>query len=444
GYGLHTDASQRFERGVDPAGQVRAIERATALLLAIAGGEAGPLTDVCHKDAMPVRKALALRQSRLHALLGMTLDKPEVTGILRTLGLAVEESADGWMVDAPGFRFDLALEVDLIEEVARVFGYQRIPEITATAALPLGPVTERRIDAVHAADTMVARDYQEIVTYSFIDGELDRRFSGSEPELVLGNPISSEMSVMRRSLWPGMLMAAASNLARQQERVRLFEFGTTFHGTLAKPVELMRFAGLALGPAVDEQWGSDSREVDFFDIKADVEALLGLAGAEGQTAFVETGHPALQPGQAAQIVRDGNVIGVVGKLHPSTGRSLDINRSVFLFELDAAPAFAARVPVAAPVSRFPAIRRDIAVLVAEKVTAAELIQVALSAAPDIIRRVVVFDVYRGPGIEAGLKSVAFGLILQETSRTLTDEDADSATAAAVRKLQAEFAAVLRE
>ena len=443
-YGLHTDASLRFERGVDPAGQARAVERATALLLEIAGGSAGPLTDVCHSDRLPKCSPVALRRSRLRSLLGMELDGPEVTRILRDLSLDVEETDGGWVVQPPTFRFDLEIEDDLIEEVARVFGYDRIPEATATAALPLRPVTEQSVDPVRVADTLVARDYQEVVTYSFIDPATDRMFAGSESELVLGNPISSEMSVMRGSLWPGMLKVAAANLARQQERVRLFEIGKTFHGALARPEEVVRVAGLAIGSALPEQWSVKSREVDFFDVKADIEALLGLTGKEGELLFEQTGHPALQAGQSAQIVCGGRVIGIAGKLHPSTARALDISRGVQLFELDAAAAFAAGVPVAAAVSRFPAIRRDIAVVVADDITSATLIQVALSAAPDIIRRAVIFDVYRGPGIEAGLKSVALGLILQETSRTLTDDDADSATAGAVQKLQQECSAKLRE
>jgi phenylalanyl-tRNA synthetase beta chain len=252
------------------------------------------------------------------------------------------------------------------------------------------------------------------------------------------------MSVMRGSLWPGMLKAAAANLARQQERVRLFEIGKTFHGTLASPEEVVRVAGLATGPALPEQWSMKSREVDFFDVKADIEALLSLTGRGAEVAFEHAGHPALQAGQSAQIVCGGRAIGVTGKLHPSTARAFDISRAVQLFELDAAAAFAAGVPVATAVSRFPAIRRDIAVVVADDITSATLIQVALSAAPDIIRRAVVFDVYRGPGIEAGLKGVALGLILQETCRTLTDDDADNATARAVQKLQQECSAILRE
>jgi phenylalanyl-tRNA synthetase beta chain len=443
-YGLHTDASLRFERGVDPEGQARAIERATHLLLEIAGGAAGPLTDVSHPGSLPKRCPVALRRSRLNSLLGLQVDGAEVGRILRSLRLAVEETEDGWTVTPPGFRFDIGIEDDLIEEVARVFGYDRIPETTASAALPLGPVTERRIDLERVACTLVARDYQEVVTYSFIDADSNRLLTGNDPDLALSNPISSEMSVMRASLWPGMLKVAASNLARQQERVRLFEIGKTFHGSLASTCETVRVAGLAIGTAAPEQWGVESKEVDFFDLKADVEALLGLSGAEGDSVFLHAGHPALQAGQTAEILRHGEPIGVAGKLHPSVARALDISRSVLLFELDAAAAFAAGIPSARTISRFPGIRRDIAVVVADDITSAQLIQVALSAAPDIIRRAVVFDVYRGPGIEAGLKSVALGLILQETSRTLTDVDADIAMSKAVQKLQQECSASLRE
>ena len=443
-YGLHTDASLRYERGVDPVGQARAIERATHLLLEIAGGSAGPMTDLMHAGHLPKRNPISLRRSRLHSLLGMQLDNLEVSHILRSLRLLVKDTADGWAVEAPGFRFDLGIEDDLIEEVARVYGYDRIPETTASAALPLTPVTESRVDQERVADTLVARDYQEVITYSFVDAASDQVVSGQASSLVLSNPISSEMSVMRASLWPGMLKIAASNIARQQERVRLFEIGKTFHGTLADTHEVVRVAGLASGTAAPEQWGTVQKEVDFFDLKADVEALLGLAGATGELGFAEVRHPALQAGQSAQIMRNGEPIGVAGKLHPSAARALDVSRAVLLFELDAAAAFAARVPSATAVSRFPAIRRDIAVIVRDDITSAHLIQVALSAAPDIIRRAVVFDVYRGPGIEAGLKSVALGLILQETSRTLTDVDADTAMSKAVQKLQQECSATLRE
>lgn len=443
-YALHTDASLRFERGVDPEGQARAIERATALLLGIAGGRAGPVDDAVHRDRLPRREAIELRRSRLLQVLGVEPPGAEVAAILGRLGLGIGATAAGWRVQPPSFRFDLEIEDDLIEEVARIYGYDRIPEATAVGPLPLGPLSERRVDPERLAGTLVARDYREAVTYSFIDAETDRLFTGKATPLVLSNPLSAEMTVMRGSLWPGLLRAAAANLAHQQERVRLFEIGTTFHGTLEEPVEVPRLAGVVLGPAVAEQWGSEAREVDFFDMKADVEALLDLTGEGEAFAFLEAGHPVLQPGQAAGIRRQAAQAGFAGKLHPSVARQLDIMQPVYVFELDLASAFAARVPEARPVSRFPAIRRDIAVVVDEEIRAADLMRVAAKAAPDMIRRVVIFDIYRGPGIEAGRKSVALGLILQETSRTLTDHDADSAMAAAVAGLQREFAAVLRD
>ncbi len=443
-YGLHTDASLRFERGVDPAGQAQAVERATQLMIEIAGGEPGPLIDQCHADAVPVNPWIELRRERLASLLGTRLADEQVATILDGLGLECDVTPAGWRVRAPSFRFDLQIEADLIEEVARVYGYERIPETTAAVALPLRTVTEQRVDVERISQTLVARDYCEVVTYSFIDAESDRRFTGNETELKLSNPISTEMSVMRGSLLPGMLKVAATNLARQQARIRLFEIGTSFHGALLQPVEIQRLAGLALGPLLDEQWGSIQRDAEFFDIKSDIEALLAMTGAATRVSFQPTEHPALQPGQTARIVRDGQVVGLAGKLHPSAARWFDIDHAVMLFELDVQAAFAAEIPRAVAPSRFPSVRRDIAVVVDNDVSADRLINVVLSAAPDIIRRVVIFDVYRGPGIEAGRKSVALGLILQETSRTLTDDDADSATLAAVRGLQRELAAILRE
>ncbi len=443
-YGLHTDASLRFERGVDPAGQAQAVERATQLLLDVAGGEPGPLVDQCHADSLPLNPWIELRRERLASLLGTRLADEQVTAILNGLGLAFDETQAGWRVKAPSFRFDLQIEADLIEEVARVYGYERIPETTESAALPLRPVTEQRVDLERISQTLVARDYCEVVTYSFVDVESNRRFTGSDTELELSNPISSEMSVMRGSLLPGMLKVAATNLARQQARIRLFEIGTSFHGSLVEPVEVQRLAGLALGPVVPEQWGNIPRDAEFFDIKSDIEALLAMSGAGTRVTFEPSEHPALQPGQTARIVRNGQVVGLAGKLHPAAGRWFDIDAEVMLFELDLQPAFAAEIPCAVAPSRYPSVRRDIAVVVDNDVAAEQLINVVLSAAPDIIRQVVIFDVYRGPGIEAGRKSVALGLILQETSRTLTDDDADTATLAAVRGLQRELAAILRE
>jgi len=443
-YGLHTDASLRFERGVDPAGQARAVERATELLIGISGGDAGPLMDLIDDEHLPAARPISLRKSRLKKVLGAEIKDDRVVEILTDLGLDVQQNADGWAAVPPSFRFDLLIEDDLIEEVARIYGYDLIPETTATAELPLGPVIETEIDLEQVMATLIARDYQEIITYSFIGAETNNRFTGKDSELVLSNPISSEMSVMRGSLWPGMVAVAAANVARQQERVRFFEIGKSFHGSLGKPVEVVRVAGLAVGSAVPEQWGRRAQGVDFFDIKSDLEALLAMVGTETRIDYEAASHPALQSGQVANIVRDGQTIGVLGKLHPAIAQTMDLNKDVFLFELDAALAFASNVPKSFAVSKFPAIRRDIAVVVDDKVAAADLVRVAASSAPDLIQSVTIFDVYQGPGIEVGRKSVALGLILQETSRTLTDEDADAAMDAAVRNLEREFAAELRD
>jgi len=443
-YGLHTDASLRFERGVDPGGQARAVERATELLVEISGGEVGPLMDLIDDKHLPSAPTISLRKSRLKRVLGTEIPDQKVAEILNNLQLVVEQSTDGWTVIPPSFRFDLAIEEDIVEELARIYGYDLIQETTATADLPLGPVTETRIDMELIAASLIARDYQEVITYSFIDAESNRRITGEDSKLVLSNPISTEMSVMRASLWPGMLAAAAANVARQQERVRIFEIGKSFHGGLEKPMEVVRVSGLATGSAVPEQWGGGAQDIDFFDIKSDLEALLQMVGNNAQINFEATSHPALQNGQVANIIRDSQVIGVLGKLHPAIAKSFDLNKNVLLFELDAALAFASDVPKSASVSKFPAIRRDIAVVVDEKIAAADLVKVAASSAPDLIQNVTIFDVYQGPGIEAGRKSIALGLILQETSRTLTDEDADSAMDAAVQNLKREFAAELRD
>jgi phenylalanyl-tRNA synthetase beta chain len=443
-YGMHTDASLRFERGVDFSGQARAVERATELLLEIAGGEAGPLVHQVADAHLPRREPIELRRSRLSTLLGLDVEDDVVTGVLERLGLAVEADAGGWEVVAPSYRFDITSEVDLIEEIIRIHGYDSVPETTEVAASPLQTVTESVVDSDRVSATLVARDYEEAITYSFIDERSNSPFAANGSDLVLSNPISSEMSVMRSSLLPGLLSSAAANIARQQERVRLFEIGKSFHGTLESPAEVVRIAAVACGTAMPEQWGTKTQAIDFFDMKADLVAILQLAGAASEVEYRAIEHPALQPGQSAGIFRDGRSIGIIGKLHPQLAKSLDLKREAYVFELDALLALASAAPEVQPVSRFPVIRRDLAVIVREEVSGDELVQAVASVAPDLMRDVRIFDVYQGPGIEAGLKSVAISLILQETSRTLTDDDADAAHAAAVRKLRDTFGAELRD
>ncbi len=443
-YGMHTDASLRFERGVDFAGQARAVERATELLLEIAGGEAGPLVHHVADTHLPRREPIPLRRSRVTRLLGLDVEDDVVTGVLERLGLAVEATAGGWEVVAPSYRFDITSEVDLIEEIIRIHGYDSVPETTEVAASPLQTVTESVVDTDRVSATLVARDYEEAITYSFIDERSNAHFAANGSDLVLSNPISSEMSVMRSSLLPGLLSSAAANVARQQDRVRLFEIGKSFHGTLESPEEVVRIAAVACGPAMPEQWATKTQAIDFYDLKADLDAILQLTGDASAVEYRADEHPALQPGQSAAIFRDGRSIGIIGKLHPQVARSLDLKRDAYIFELDALQALASAAPVAQPVSRFPVIRRDLAVIVKEEVSGDQLVQAVASAAPRLMRDVRIFDIYQGPGIEAGLKSVAISLILQETSRTLTDDDADAAQAAAVRKLRDTFGAELRD
>ena len=443
-YGMHTDASLRFERGVDPEGQGRAVERATQLLIEFAGGEAGPLVVDSAEDYLPKCEAITLRRTRLAHLLGIEISDAEVVGILESLQFDVAEIEDGWSVKAPSHRFDMQYEVDLIEEVARIHGYDSIPETTLSAQSALETVTESEIELERAAATLIARDYQEVVTYSFIDAEANTKFTGVESPLVLSNPISADLSVMRASLWPGLASVASANTARQQDRVRIFEASRSYHGTLEKHWEVVRLAGLATGSVAPEQWGTKSESVDFFDIKTDVEALLALAGDSDDVRFMPTDHPALQPGQAAKILRGGDEIGVVGKLHPRIAKDYDLKRAVYLFELDASKTLASAAPVAKIISKFPAIRRDIAVVVDDDVSAEDLVGAVSSSAPELIRDVRIFDIYKGDNIEAGRKSVAISLILQETSRTLTDDDADTVMAAAIAKLEDKFAAELRD
>ena len=443
-YGMHTDASLRFERGVDPEGQGRAVERATRLLIEFAGGDAGPLVVDTAEEHLPKRETITLRKQRLSRLLGIEIDDVEVVRILESLQLDVTETDGGWIVKGPSHRFDMQYEVDLIEEVARIHGYDSIPETTLSAQSPLETVSESRIDMERAAATMIARDYQEVVTYSFIDAEANTKLTGVESPLVLSNPISSDLSVMRASLWPGLVATASTNTARQQDRVRIFEASRSYHGTLEEHSEVVRLAGLVTGPVAPEQWATKSESVDFFDMKADVEAVLSLAGDGSDIQFLPTEHPALQPGQAAEIRRGDDVIGVIGKLHPRVAKDYDLKRAVYLFELDASKALASAAPEADVISKFPAIRRDIAVVVDDDVSADDLVNAVASSAPALIRDVRIFDIYKGDRIEAGRKSVAIGLILQETSRTLTDDDADTVMAAAIAKLEDKFAAELRD
>ena len=446
-FGLTTDASQRFERGVDPTHQERAVARAVALLTPIAGGSAGAV-DITQSTAhLPRRPQVLLRSRQLARLLGVTLTAPKVATVLDGLEMQVSVVTDGWQVTAPAHRFDIGIEADLIEEVARIVGFEAIPESDAVAPQRFRSLPEER-PAEHAwLATLAARGYEEAITLSFVDPALQAQLFPGTPGLALSNPIASDLSVMRVSLWPGLLRAALENQRRQQDRIRLFEHGTRFEVDGGATRETDTLAGVALGARLPEQWGlpKDMRgSVDFFDVKADVAALLAGTG-EGESFSFEAGSiAALHPGRAARVLRRGQVVGWCGELHPALVRKLDFTYAPVLFELDLEAALAVRHCAYQEISRFPQVRRDLAIVVDESVTLSRLAERVTLAASSLLRDLRIFDVYRGPGLEQGRKSVALGLIFQDISRTLTDDDVERLMASVVADLRENLNAKIRE
>ena len=443
-YGMHTDASIRFERGVDPSVQAIAIEKASSLLVEIAGGLIGPLSDQSFDDSLPNQSKINLKKNQIYKILGIKINDKEIEKILNNLNMKVVSTSEGWSVLPPKYRFDISIEADLIEEIARIHGYDSIPSIDYSSKNPLNSSTESKIDLETIATTLISRDYQEVLTYSFISPHIDKLFSNIKSKLILNNPISSEMSVMRSSLWPGLFTSAVTNIARQQERIRFFEISKSFHGNASEPTEVLRIAGLVTGLRVPEQWGDKSELVDFYDIKSDIEALLSLSSKADEINYLPVKHAALQPGQSAEIFRNKESIGFIGKLHPKIIKEFNLKKDIYLFELDAEKTIKSNLPSAKSISKFPTIRRDIAIIVSEDISADNLIEFATASAPKVIRNIHIFDVYRGQGIEKGRKSIAMGLILQETSRTLTDEDADNIVSSVLKILKNQFKAEIRD
>jgi phenylalanyl-tRNA synthetase beta chain len=439
--GMHTDAAHRFERGVDPQLPRYAIERATALVQQVMGGKAGPIVEATEPQFLAEPTPVPLRRARLARVLGIRVGDEEVERILRALGMSVQANDAGWQVTPPSRRFDIAIEEDLIEEIARIHGYEAILVRIPAGAFPLAAPSEHRVAESALRRQLIAQDFVEALNYAFVETAMLERWQLGAGAVALANPLSAELAVMRTSLLPGLAAAAQRNRARQQQRVRLFELGRVFHAAIDAPRETQRIAGIAMGPAWPEQWSGKAREVDFADMKGVVEGLLGLAAAQAEFRPADDafGHP----GRSARIWRDGRDIGWVGHLHPRLVRELDFEGEVLAFELDVEPLVARALPRASEISRFPSVRRDLALVVPEATPFSALEGSLQRALGERLQDVLLFDEYRGPGLETGTKSLAMGLILQEVSRTLTDSEADGAVAEALEALGRECGARIR-
>ncbi len=441
--GLHTDSSQRFERGVDPELARLALERATALVVEIAGGTPGPMIEASDTQRLVARSPVRLRRARLARVLGMEVPETEVERILRALGMGVSADADGWLVAPPSRRFDIAIEEDLIEEVVRIHGYDRVPLHAPTGQIQLAALPEAQVPQAAFAAQLAARGYFEAINYAFLDAAVLRAWSLDAGAETLSNPLSSELGVMRTALLPGLVEALRRNLARQQPRVRLFETGRVFLRDLDGPREALHLAAVACGPARAEQWGEAEREVDFFDLRGDFESALALVGEAGRVEFLPADVPWMHPGRSARIVRDGQRLGHLGHLHPALLHALDLDQDVVVMELDLAVLAQRAVPGASELSRFPSVRRDLAVVVSETTSWASIEASLRAALGAQLRAVTPFDVYQGAGMETGFKSIAIGLIFQDDSRTLAEQDIEKATAAALDGLARDCGATLR-
>lgn len=443
-YGFGSDASHRFERGVDFDLSPKALERATALILEICGGQAGPAVQAESAEHLPARPAVTLRPARARRVLGIDLSDEAMAGLLARVHLGVERDGDTFRVTPPSYRFDIEIEEDLVEELARLYGYDNIPAPAPTGHLAMLDRPEDRRDLWQVKRMVADREYQEVVTYAFIEEAWERDFCGNAQPIRLANPIASQMSVMRSSLIPGLIGTLLTNRKRQNPRVRIFETGRCFRiDPVGQPVagydQPVRLGLLAASGVAPEQWGVTQRNVDFYDLKGDLEALF----APRVLSFEAAEHPALHPGRSARVLCEGHAIGFLGEIHPKWVQSYELGTAPVVCEVDTQALLAADLPVYSPISRQPAVVRDMALVVANSVAAMPLMAALKQAAPAIVRDVQLFDVYQGKGVDPDKKSLAFRVLMQDTQRTLEDAEVDAAVAALVQCAQAQFNAALR-
>jgi len=450
-YGLHTDSSHRYERGVDPQLQRNAMERATELLLSIVGGEAGPIIEAVSDDNLPKAKTVILRREKLDLRIGHHIADDNVNDILTRLGFEIDLNCDSgesiWTVTVPAYRFDISIEVDLIEEVARIFGYNNIPNISPKASLAMREQQESRLPLSRLRQALVNRGYQEAITYSFVDPKIQNLIHPEQEVMTLPHPISSEMSVMRLSLWTGLLQSVVYNQNRQQNRIRLFETGLRFipDETAENGVrQEQMIAGVVTGTRNSEHWDMEKSASDFYDVKSDVEALLGLTANLSAYEFSKAEIDALHPGQTAAIYKNECLVGHIGTLHPELERKLGLNGRTLIFELLLSEISTLNIPEAGDISRFPANRRDIAVIVKEDVEVKKVLQLIENVGGNYLVDLNLFDVYQGNGIEAGYKSLAIAMVLQDHEKTLEEKDINDVVNRVVDTLTDELDASLRD
>jgi phenylalanyl-tRNA synthetase beta chain len=442
-YHLNSDSAYRYERGVDPTYQRAALERATQLVCEIAGGEPGPISEVSYAELLPPAVTIPLRSERIKTLLGCDVTVGEVESIFEYLGFQNLKTKDGWEVTVPPRRSDVLIEVDLIEEIGRLYGFDKIPMHHFASTLQISTSAETKVPLRRFRDALCHLGYQEVVTYSFIDPKLQALFDPKATPKPLMNPMSVDMSVMRTSLWPGLIGALLYNLNRQQSRVRIFESGLHFVETPNGLTQETVLSGLVTGSAEPEQWGTKSRMVDFFDLKGDLENLFKLTHDQKQFKFMPATDPALHPGQTAQILRKGRLVGTIGSLHPSLMRALKIDAKVILFELFLNELERLDPLKMTEISKFPEIRRDLAILIDQSVPAQALQYTIREVAGDLLKEVDIFDLYQGKGIEPGRKSIALALTLQHGSRTLIDDEVAEVMNKVIVALNSQFNAELR-
>lgn len=440
--GFSSDASYRYERGVDFELQRMAIERATRLIIDICGGRPGPIVEAVSAEHLPERKPVSLRLSRAARVLGIDLGDAQMEKLIAGLGFAYSRTGDTLTVTPPAYRYDMAIEEDLIEEIARLHGYDNIPAPPPTARLEMLPLPETKRGPMFLRRLIAERGFHEVVNYSFVDSAWEADFAGNAAPIRLANPIASQMGVMRSSLIGGLVGTLSTNLKRQADRVRIFEIGRCFLADSTEGTgyrQPLRLAALAAGSFLPEQWGAASRTADFYDLKGDLEALF----APRKLRFARVGHPALHPGRSAQVLLDGRSIGVIGEIHPRWQQKYELTLPTNVFEIDLFALQDMPMPLFCEASRFPAVVRDIALVVPLACVVQELQDALQAAAPTYVADIRLFDVYQGKGVAADSKSLAFRVVMQDTEKTLSDSDADKAIDCLVRKAAEAFGASLR-